>query len=66
MRLLLIQKGPPLSDAPGATRTLDLTGYNAVVLDRTLPDQCGLTWLRKQRGAGLTPGPFSSALAAWA
>lgn len=36
-----------------ATRALDRTGYDAVVLDRTLPDGCGLAWLRERRGAGL-------------
>lgn len=43
-----------LCQASDAARALDRTGYDAVVLDRTLPNQCGLAWLREQRGAGLS------------
>lgn len=43
-----------LRQASDATRALDRNGYNAVVLDRTLSDRCGLARLRERRGAGLT------------
>ena len=37
-----------------AAEAVERTGYNAIVLDRTLAEGCGLAWLRERRGAGLT------------